>query len=275
MRKDFHDFRTRLRKTWQTAGVQGMASTVWAYFWMQFAGLGYFGRIATWLATWFAPPYKERRRLARYNSKGYIAPSATIYHMNLQLGSGIFIGDRVVIFQDTNGGSVELAERVHLHSDTCIQAGDGGSLQIGSNTHIQPHCLFSAYKAPIQIGCEVQIAQNCAFYSYDHAMAPGQPIKKQPLQTKGGILIDDGAWLGHGVIVLDGVRIGKGAVVGAGAVVTRDVPDGAIAAGVPARVVNMRSNLVDAGAVVTRDVPDGAIASGVPARVVNLRSNLV
>ena len=89
------------------------------------------------------------------------------------------------------------------------------------------------------------IAPNCAFYPYDHSIAPDELIKNQPLQTKGGIVIDDDVWLGCGAIVLDGVRIGKGAVIGAGAVVTKDVPDGAIAAGLPARVINMRSNLVN------------------------------
>ncbi len=235
---------TRFWQIWLSAGVQGVTSTIWSLFWMRFAGLSYFGRIATWIATLFAPPYYERRRLARYNSQGYIAPSATISHSNLHLGTHIFIADRVVIFHDKNGGPVELAERVHIHNDTCIQTGDGGSLKIGSDTHIQPRCQFSAYKAPIKIGCGVQIAPNCAFYPYKHGVAPGELIKQQPLQTKGGIIIEDDAWLGFGVIVLDGVRIGKGAVVGAGAVVTHDVPDGAIAAGVPARIVNTRSNLV-------------------------------
>jgi acetyltransferase-like isoleucine patch superfamily enzyme len=242
--KNLQDIWTRVWKTWQLAGPQGVFSAAWTFSWMQFAGLRYFGRIATCLATWFAPPYKDRRRLACYNSKGYIAPSATIYRANLQLGANIFIGDRVVIFQNTNGGSVELAERVHLYSDICIEIGDGGSLRIGPDTHIQPRCQFSAYKGPIQIGRSVQIAPNCAFYPYGHSVAPGELIKNQPLQTKGGIIIDDDAWLGFGVVVLDGVRIGKGAVVGAGAVVTCDVPDGAIAVGVPARVVNMRTNLV-------------------------------
>jgi acetyltransferase-like isoleucine patch superfamily enzyme len=245
MREESQDIWIRLWKNWQSTGIRGIVSNIWSRFWMKFAGLGYFGRIATWLATWFALPYYERRRLARYNPKGYIAPSATIYHPQLQLGAHVFVGDRVLIFQDKTGGSVELCENVRLYNDTYIQTGDGGSVKIGADTSVQPRCQFSAYKAPIQIGCRVQIAPNCAFYPYDHGVAMGEPIKNQPLQTKGGIIIDDDAWLGFGVIVLDGVRIGKGAVIGAGAVVTKDVPDGAIAAGVPARVINMRSNLVD------------------------------
>ncbi|WP_104546869.1 transferase [Chroococcidiopsis sp. TS-821] len=238
--------RTRLSNTWKTRGVSGIATTTWAAFWMQFAGLNGIGRITTWIATWFTPPYYARRRLARFNAKGYIAPSATIYHTQIKLGKHIFIGDRVTIFEDKkepniDSGSVEIADRVHLYGDTIIQTGEWGRLTIGSDTHIQPRCQFSAYRAPIQIGRGVQIAPNCAFYPYDHGIAPGELISKQPLQTKGGIVVEDDAWLGFGVIVLDGVRIGKGAVVGAGAVVSRDIPDNAIAVGVPARVVGMRS----------------------------------
>ncbi|MDJ0691598.1 MAG: DapH/DapD/GlmU-related protein [Xenococcaceae cyanobacterium MO_188.B32] len=234
----------RFRKTWQSAGIKGITSTIWAFFWMRWAGLGFGGRIATWLATWFAPPYKKRRPLARYNSQGYIAPSATIYHSNLQLGANVFLGDGVTIFEERNGGSVKLGDRVHLHNDTCIQTGDGGSLKIGSDTHIQPRCQFSAYQASIQIGCGVQIAPNCAFYSDDYGIVPGEAIKYQPLQTKRGIIVEDDAWLGHGAVVLDGVRIGKGAVIGSGTVVNRDIPDGAIAVGVPAHIIPMRSNLI-------------------------------
>ena len=51
------------------------------------------------------------------------------------------------------------------------------------------------------------------------------------------MVIGDNVWLGEKVAVLPGVRIGHGVVVGAGAVVTRDVPDHCIVAGVPARVI--------------------------------------
>lgn len=210
---------------------------------MRYTGLGTCGRIATRLATWGAPPYYKRKYLARLNPQGYIAPSAVIHHDDLILMANVFIDDRVVIFQSNNGGTVEIGKGVHLYRDTVIQNGAGGSVKIGDNTHIQLRCLFSAYMAPIQIGSGVQIAANCAFYSYNHLFGVNELIMKQPIQTKGGIVIYDDAWLGVGVIVLDGVRIGKGAVVGAGSVVTCDIPDGAIAAGVPARVMKMREQV--------------------------------
>lgn len=211
---------------------------------MRYAGLSPLGRFCTRLAILFVPPYKSRCYLAYLNSKGYISPNASISHDELCFSDNIFIGDRVVIYKAKDGGPVEIGKGTHIHNDTIIETGEGGSLTIGANTSIQPRCQFSAYKGSIVIGSKVQIAPNCAFYPYNHTFAPNQLIKNQPLQTKGGIIIEDDSWLGFGVIVLDGVRIGKGAVIGASSVVTRDIPDGAIAVGVPARVIKTRAEIV-------------------------------
>ena len=56
------------------------------------------------------------------------------------------------------------------------------------------------------------------------------------------VIIGDGVWIGTSVIVLKGVKIGKGAVVAAGSVVTKDVPEYAVVAGNPARVLKYRNN---------------------------------
>jgi len=253
--------RSRLWATWRSDGILGIivkgrrvSAVAWTRFWMRFAGLTLCGRMATRLATCFTPRYKGRAYLARLNPQGYISPSAIIQHENLHFGAHVFIGDHVIIHQSAvDSGPVKLGDRVHLHSDVIIEVGSRGSLTIGANTAIQPRCQFSAYEAPIRIGCDVQIAPYCAFYPYDHSFAPGELIRKQPLQTKGGIVIGDDVWLGVGVIVLDGVRIGKGAVIGAGSVVALDIPDGAIAVGVPARVVKMRHDLVSIGVAVCED----------------------
>ena len=64
----------------------------------------------------------------------------------------------------------------------------------------------------------------------------GRPVLEQARSSK-GVAIGAGAWLGAGVKVLDGAAIGDGAIVGAGAVVRGEIPAGAIAVGMPARVV--------------------------------------
>lgn len=215
----------------------------WTKFWMRFASLGFFGRLATRMATWTAPPHKEGFFLAKWNKRGYFAPTATLYHADLTLGKHVYVGDRVIICQRKNGGRVELGNQVRILRDTIVETGAGGFLTVGEGTVIHPRCQLNAYVAPIQIGRDVGIGPNCAFYSYNHGFAPEETIHDQPLKSKGGIQVGDSVWFGVGVIVLNGVSIGRGAVIGAGSVVTRDVPEGGIAVGVPARVVKLRDDL--------------------------------
>jgi acetyltransferase-like isoleucine patch superfamily enzyme/glycosyltransferase involved in cell wall biosynthesis len=218
----------------------GRFAAHWLRFWMRFAGLSPAGRLATRFVDWAAPPYKARLPLAAMNPHGYVASSASLHHGNLQMGRHVYVGEHVVFFQQEHGGSIVLGERARVYGHVLLETGPGGSIAVGAGTRIHRGCHLIAYEAPIQIGEDVGISQNCAVYSYRHGVAPGTPIAGQPLQSRGPVRIGDHAWLGVGVIVLDGVHIGAGAVVGAGSVVTRDIPDGAIAAGVPARVVGMR-----------------------------------
>jgi acetyltransferase-like isoleucine patch superfamily enzyme len=210
---------------------------------MRYAGLGYFGRIATRFAAWTAPPHKARLYLASMNPKGYISADAVIHHSNFRFGSNVFIDDRAVIFERRRGEPLVMGDRVAVYRDVILETGYSGALFIGSDTSIHPRCQVNAYVSTVHIGNGVMIAPCCALYSYDHSFFPDQPIRKQKLRSKGPVVIEDEAWLGYGATVLSGVRIGYGAVIGAGSVVTEDVPDGAIAVGSPARVVKMRSEL--------------------------------
>lgn len=213
---------------------------LWIRFWMRFAGLSPMGRFARHCAVLFAHPHKARVYLARMHPRGFISPSAVIHHAQLHLGRNIFMDDRVVVFQRETGGPIELGDRVYIYRDTILETGEGGRITIGKDASVHPRCQINAYKKSIEIGSGVMIAPSCALYSYDHGVAPGLPIREQPLQSKGDIRIGDEAWLSYGVIVLSGVRIGAGAVVAAGSVVTRDIPDNAIAAGNPAKVIRLR-----------------------------------
>jgi acetyltransferase-like isoleucine patch superfamily enzyme len=201
------------------------------------------GRFAAWFASLGFPPYHQRARLANATPTGFIDPTASVRHSRLRLGSKVYLGARVIVSENNAGGPITINDRAHLYGDSFVETGNGGSIVIGADTHIQPGCHIHSHLAEIQIGEKVEIAANCAFYNYDHGIAPGIPIMEQPLRTRGDILIGDGAWLGHGVTVLQGVTIGEGAVIAAGAVVVSDIPANAIAAGVPARVVKHRDEV--------------------------------
>lgn len=241
--------------TYRRPDALSLGIRYWTRFWMLFAGVGFFGRLAARFAAFFFPPHKARPTLAFMNPKGYISPNATIYHHDFRSGANVFIDDRVVVFQRENAGPIELGDRVFIYRDTILETGHGGYLKIGNDSSIHPRCQLNAYMSPITIGSGVMIAPNCAFYSYDHGIAPDRPIRKQPLQSRGGIVIDDESWIGFGVIVLNGVHIGKGAVIGAGSVVTRDVPAYSIAAGVPAKVLKMRKDVDEQARASLDDLP--------------------
>jgi acetyltransferase-like isoleucine patch superfamily enzyme len=212
----------------------------WRRFWLALSGPHGFGRIASRFVAVGLPPYHQKAYLADLSTKGYISHNAFVTHPDLNLGSSVFIGDNVIVSKTGNGGPITLEDRVQIYGDSFLDTGDGASIHIGKNTHIQPGCHLHAYQTDIRIGRQVEIAARCGFYSYDHGMAPGQPIMEQALTSKGPIVIGDGAWLGFGVSVLSGVTIGEGAVIAAGAVVVRDIPANAIAGGVPARVIGSR-----------------------------------
>jgi acetyltransferase-like isoleucine patch superfamily enzyme len=196
--------------------------------------------MATYLASFFAPPHKSAQALAMMNPLGYISPTATLHHSDLKLGSHIFISDRVLLFQAHHGGAITLGDRVAILRDTILETGEGGCISIGNETYIHPRCQLNAYLSAIELGARVLIAANTAFYTHNHGITPGEPIIYQPLASKGPIVVGDDAWIGTGVVVLGGVTIGPGAVIGAGSVVTKSVPANAIAVGVPARVVGTR-----------------------------------
>ncbi len=167
-------------------------------------------------------------------------PSARIYHPGLKLGRKCFIGERVVIFNRKQGGQVEIGDHVSVYQDVVLETGRSGSIFIEDHASIHPGCYLSAFVSPIHIGKGVMLAPQCAIYSHSHGTDPDIPIRKQPLVSKGPVIIEDEAWLGVKAVVLSGVTVGRGAVVAAGAVVTQDVPANAIVAGNPACVIRYR-----------------------------------
>ncbi|MCZ7590134.1 MAG: hypothetical protein M5U27_15015 [Gaiella sp.] len=89
--------------------------------------------------------------------------------------------------------------------------------------------------APIRIGSASRLAPRVQLLTATHPVDP-EP-RRAGWESVEPIAIGDNVWLGGGAIVCPGVTIGDDTVVGAGAVVTRDLPAGVVAGGVPARVL--------------------------------------
>jgi len=86
---------------------------------------------------------------------------------------------------------------------------------------------------------------SCALIGHDGSIAVLNKAYNVKLDSVGKIEIKDNVFVGYGAIVLPGVTIGPNAIVGAGSVVTKDVPENSIVAGVPARQVGEVSVLVE------------------------------
>lgn len=225
----------------------GRLAWIWIRFWLRWGGLGPFGRLSSRLADWLAPPNLGQVALAYQTPRGYIDATATIHHSDLRLGRHVFLAPGVSIVEYNKGCVVTLSDKVVLHRSTLLETGQGGYIEIGTAASIHPRCQIKSFVEPVIIEEGVMLAANTAIYSYDHGLMPDQAIISQPLTSKGPIRIQKDSWVGTGAIILSGVTIGEGAVVAAGAVVTKDVPAGAIAAGNPARVIKFRKDLINSG----------------------------
>jgi acetyltransferase-like isoleucine patch superfamily enzyme len=111
---------------------------------------------------------------------------------------------------------------------------------IGANTYINRNTFIDAILS-LKIGRDCAIGPNCYLTDHDHGLDPNFPPLKQPMVAQKTV-IGDRVWLGANVTVLKGVTIGNDAVIGAGSVVTKDIPDGSIAVGIPAKVIKQKNN---------------------------------
>ncbi|MEL6929589.1 MAG: acyltransferase [Cyanobacteria bacterium J06600_6] len=115
-------------------------------------------------------------------------------------------------------------------------------IDLAANTYINRHTIIDAI-ALIKIGHDCAIGPNCYITDHDHGLDAQFPPLQQPMFAKETV-IGDRVWLGANVTVLKGVRIGNDAVVGAGSVVTKDIPEKAIVAGVPAKLLRIKADLL-------------------------------
>lgn len=160
-------------------------------------------------------------------------------------------------FGSTNG-RINIGKHVTFKNPDTLHFGKG--VGIGKYTYFLPLKKYAGVtyhpKITIGNGCwigirnsfacidSIEIGKNVLFAGYVHITDHSHgyediniPIAKQPLISKGGVVIEDQCWLGFGCEVLSGVHIGKHSVIAARAVVTKDVPAYSVVAGNPAKII--------------------------------------
>lgn len=127
---------------------------------------------------------------------------------------------------------------LRLGDRTYIAAGAylSGELIAGADCSINPYTVI---RGRVTLGAAVRIGAHTSILGFNHSMEAGTPVFRQPLTSR-GIVVGDDVWIGSHAVILDGVSVGSHAVIAAGAVVTKDVPPGAIVAGNPARFLRWR-----------------------------------
>lgn len=156
---------------------------------------------------------------------------------NIRIGRGVTLmpwadlkireNGRIVL---GDGSAIDTAVRLVAANDAEIRLGDRAQIGFAS--------VINAGEDVI-IGRDSATAAHCAIIASEHRMARGLPIMRQGY-THAPVLIGADVWLAAGVLVTPGARIGNGVVVSAHSAVSGALPDNAIAAGSPARVIKSR-----------------------------------
>jgi acetyltransferase-like isoleucine patch superfamily enzyme len=154
------------------------------------------------------------------------------------------IGPHVIVMpgavlKDDKGGSLTIGAGSVIHRGAMLLP-YGGFIRIGRRCSVNPYCVLYGHGG-LFVGDNVRIAAHCVIVPANHGIAlDGGLIADQPL-SKRGIRIGDNVWIGAGVRILDGADIGEGCVVAAGSVVRGRLEPNGIYAGVPAKLVRMRT----------------------------------
>jgi len=157
----------------------------------------------------------------------------------IRLGDDVVVDDLVLL--DAKGESnrgIDIGSGVFLGRGTILSCKDG-DIVLGDHSNLGFHCeIFS--------GSSVKVGRDGLFAAYAYLVGGSHdweradiPVLEQARSSK-GITLGDDVWLGTGAKVLDGVSIGSRVVVGANAVVNENLPDGVVAAGIPAKVLRSR-----------------------------------
>ncbi len=181
----------------------------------------------------------------RFFKFGYIPGRNFIsLHALIERGLTPTLGDNVHIgayakLSHRGHGTIEIGDNSAIDSFVVLETRRGGSIKIGKNSGVNAFSVIYG-TGGVTIGDYTRIAAHTVIVASNHIFDDSTKNIHEQGVSKKGIVIGNDVWIGAGARILDGVHIGDHAVIGAGSVVTHDIPENAIAVGVPARVLRLR-----------------------------------
>jgi acetyltransferase-like isoleucine patch superfamily enzyme len=182
------------------------------------------------------------RLLLRLSNEGARRRRSLIARLSgVRLGPECSIGPdcEVILGTGPRSGQISLGARTRLERGVVLHP-YGGHIETGIDVFLGPYSAVYGHGG-VTIGKDTLVSMHCRILSSNHAIPPPGTIIRSLADTLRPTRIGCDVWLGAGSTVLGGVAIGDGCVIGAGAVVTKEIPAGAIAVGVPASVRGWRS----------------------------------
>jgi acetyltransferase-like isoleucine patch superfamily enzyme len=167
-------------------------------------------------------------------------------YWRLRLGS---LGRRSVLFKPvavSNPRRISIGERTQIRDFARLEVihrphlGWESNLQIGNDVLIEQG-VHIVCQGTVTIGNDVAITAYCAIVDTYHPHDPPDvlpPIGRRLPTEQTSVTIGAGTIIGMHTVVLPNVHIGRGCIIGAGSIVSQDIPDYAMAAGSPARVIS-------------------------------------
>ncbi len=143
------------------------------------------------------------------------------------------------IYVHDPSANVEIGDNVRFGPMVRIGGCSGSKIKIGNNVSINQGSYIISEES-IVIGDDCRLGEYISIRDNDHKYQnPSILIRKQGFMSK-SVVIGNDVWIGRGAVICKGVSIGDGAVIGANSVVTKDVEDMSVVAGIPAKVIKIR-----------------------------------
>jgi acetyltransferase-like isoleucine patch superfamily enzyme len=166
--------------------------------------------------------------------------NVTLRHPHkIEIGDNAIIDDNCLLdAKGRDNAGIRIGNGVFLGRNSILSC-KNGDIILGDNVNIGFNCeVFSGSR--VSLGNDTLVAAYCYFIGGDHNPLDIEDSVTRQGSRSEGISIGEKCWFGAGVKVLDGVAIGRNSILGAGAVVTKFVPEYAIAVGIPARSIRDR-----------------------------------